>query len=246
MVLGLTGAWFTKSANSGAAETNTLAFGKVGAVAIQATGVKHYDSDGNELKEGTAREVMPGDKVLAGGVKFSYDKTEAEGVTETTVWYLIEDQGGHQYVSNGTVLVELSAKTAAGYLAAASNATISNGAENEVTIAGQELLIRINNVWYSLDGSSDGSATEGHDGSAWNKAKESWQIGEIISGANTASYSEGKSLSDASFATQVGAVVYNAAGTRYKMAVVQTTNLDDAEVAYAALVAELALINIAA
>jgi len=223
LVLGLTGAWFTKNGNSGTAETNSFQFGSVGPVTITATAAEHLRYDATQAEFVAVNDrVLPGDKVLAGGLTFEYDHEEAG--SEGQVWYMIIDQAGQEYVKSGNVLLAID--NAAGYAAQEANAKIT--AKTPVEVVGQNLIVKINNVWYSLNGDYDNTPDNEKTGATYALAKDSWQIPN-----------DGEDLALNTLDGHIGDVVYNNNGTRYAIAVMQIKNVD-ATTAYAVLHAELA------
>jgi hypothetical protein len=235
MVLGLTGAWFTNSGKNATADVNNLTFGTIGSVSVTITGAKHYDADDNLLDgesgtgHGAVRDVLPGDKVTAGGFELAYASSDTP--TDETVWYLIKDQAGtYYYINSSHVLVAISGNNdeakAAAY-AAITNSQNKITKSTPLTVSAEVLTIQIGSLWYNLDGSNDGTGSAA--GTSHDVAKESWQIGELSNSATV----QGQDLNG--FSTYLGSVVYNSAGTTYGVAVIQTTNLTDAEDAFAGL-----------
>jgi len=218
LVMGMTGAWFT-SKNSVNVADNALQFGKVGVIGISAEGVKHERYDSAQSKFVTVNgEVMPGDKVTAGALTFKYD--EAQAGTETAVYYVIYD-GSKYYKINNTdhILVELGSTEAA--------PEIAKGAT--LTVNGQDLKVRLGSNestdWYALDGVYDGS-TKGTGTLA--APKHSWEIA-----SENAANPQGQDLGE--YTMKIGEVVYQDGAFTYKVAVIQKTNVDNADNAGVAL-----------
>lgn len=108
MLLGLTGAWFTRSAEDKTDGVGNLVMGSLGNVTITAEGVKWTQGITDESRD----KVMPGDTVTCGSLKIVYDAASAG--TEDKVFYIIND-GSENYVINAEGNLEVA--TAAGEIA---------------------------------------------------------------------------------------------------------------------------------
>ena len=228
MVLGLTGAWFTRS-DSGTDTGNQteLRFGTVGPINISVGSTTWSDINGEsptQLDGETARTLfMPGDKLETGDIVIRYDETYANSewgaanpaASETKVYYLIND-GSRDFVVNADGELELEDGAAA---------EIQAGEANKLTVSGSAIAIQIGGVWYKLDGQSRPSAT----GADYENAKGSCDIPTSY-GSSPATEVGGSLLSgysavlpgDISFAWTAGTTVYT-------VQIIQHTNLSAEE-----------------
>ena len=203
MVMGLTGAWFTKSGQNSSGATNPVAelsFGSLGNVSVTAVAGTWKDADGEDVSGRTV--VMPGDEVKTGSITFTYENAG----TEANVYYLIYD--GHNYYTldqtNGKFVPSSSGV-----------GTIAKG--GSVTVNGAVISIKCaDGKWYALDGVK-ADAIEG-DGT----------LADPYSSCAIPTTEQGLAMSsyNGENASVNGAAYYFAAGnTVYQMAVVQTTNM---------------------
>ena len=143
--MGLTGAWFSDKA--GAKESSSsLKFGKIGSVSISLSGVSAKDASNAAV---SGRDLMPGDKVEAGGITLTYTAATGE---RSKVYYVVYD-GAKYYTLTGTnnALVEASAP-----------AEIESGIP--VVFAGSVLSVSLDGTtYYALNGNNDGTTS----GDSW-------------------------------------------------------------------------------
>ena len=226
MVLGLTGAWFTKSGQNETAATNpasTLYFGKLGDVVVSAQAGTWKAAGGAAIpasgQAGHREVLMPGDEVKTGAVSFSYavSETEADNGTEASVYYLIYD-GNNLYTLNESDNVN---HTGLFVPSSSGVGTIAKGAT--ITVPGEVIAIQCTDgesvtAWYALDGRT--SNNSGADGSKEHPFS-SFAIPTNQQGVKLDTFN------GANASVKGAAYYFSSAGITYKMAVVQITNMPD-------------------
>lgn len=86
MILGVTGAWFTGSNETGI-QGDTLTFGELGSIQLGGGTLSHKDAKGVAV---VGRSVMPGDEITLIDATITYTATEGQ---EQNVWYVLVKDG---------------------------------------------------------------------------------------------------------------------------------------------------------
>ena len=153
MLLGLTGAWFTREASDETTGLGDLVMGSLGEVTITAEAAVWTKAD----SDADRTVVMPGDTVTCGSVSIAYSNAG----TEDEVFYLISD-GAKYYTIEGGALVEATANagtiakgasvaTAADYATVNGKDVNANGADFEKADEGVDVELA---AGFSNDGAT--------------------------------------------------------------------------------------------